>query len=187
MQFKKLNALALAVMMAVFPTLQAEANSLTVQSAINQLNHTLSVEWDQQDPAVKRMALDTFTAQIAELQKNGVSQDEILKSLKAQMPDAQTVKDIENLAAQAKAEGLSKTEMNKLVGQYVQTAQATGASWSDAATYTVVSIAVIALIVVVLASGGSVYVSNTSTGYWSTCEDWDPYYGWYYYDCYVYY
>lgn len=185
MQFKKLNALALAVMMAVMPTLQAEANTVTIQSAINQLNYTLSVEWDQKDPAVKRMALETFTAQVAELQKNGLSNEAIVEALKAQMPDAQTAKDIENLAAQAKAEGLSNAEMNKLVAQYMQNGKVTGASWSDAATYTVISIAVIALIIVVLASGGTVTVS--STGYWTVCEDWDYYYGWYYYDCYVYY
>jgi len=183
---KTIHSLIALLMIATFPTVQVQAANLTVESAINQLNYKINVQWDQKDPAFKKAAYQEFTKQIAELQKQGVSNDAIVAALKSKMPDAQTAKDLDTLAAQAKSQGMNSQQVNQLVFQYMQK-QATGASWSDEATYAVVAVGVIALVAVILLSGGSVYVDNGygySDGYWDSCYDY--YYG-YYYDCYIYY
>lgn len=181
---KTVNFLIALLMITTFPTVQAHAQTLTVEAAINQLNYKLNVQWDQKDQAFKKEAFQAFTQQIVELQKSGVSADQIVSVLKSKMPDAQTAKDIDTLATQAKIQGMSGEQINKLVFGYMQK-QATGASWSEGATYAVVAGGLIVLVAVILLAGGNVYVDNGyRNGYWSSCYD---YYYNYWYDCYLYY
>jgi hypothetical protein len=178
----KMTSMLAIVMMLVIPTLQAHAETLSVQSAIESLNFSLTT-WDQKDQSVRIAATKKFVNDLATLEKQGVSKDEIIAAIKAQMPDAQTAKDVDTLMNIAKQQKLSAVESNQLVMNYLAKAQTSGASWSGDATLAVVTGAVVIAVVLVLAAGGSVSVSsgryyNDPYYYYQTC-DYD-YYGNYY-------
>lgn len=183
---KVLSAAVALMMVAVIPTTQAMAQNASVENAINELNYTLSVEWDQKDPAVKKAAYEKFSAEIAQLQAQGVSNDEIYSTIKSKVLTAQAGKDVDAIIGLAKSGRISAQEAQKQLGQYLSKAEARGANWSSGATLGAVGITlvIVGLLALAIASGGSVGVTYVETcGYY--CSDWDPYYGWYdYYCCY---
>jgi hypothetical protein len=185
---KIIHSFVALLMVASMPVTQVHAESVSLDSAINQLNYKLNVQWDQHDQAFKKEAYQSFTNQVADLQAHGATADQIVTALKSKMPDAQTARDVESLATQAKNSGMNSEQVNQLVFNYMQR-QATGASWNDSATYTAVSVGVLVLVAVVLLAGGNVTVSTgtyypANSGYWSSCYDYTYNY---YYDCYIYY
>lgn len=176
---KKFNAILGIFMLAVMPTLQAHAQEVSIEQAIKKLDIAL----ESGNEASKKLAIDTFTMQVSQLQASGASSQDLIKALKAKMPDAKTAQDVETLAKVAKERGLDAKGTSALVADYMQKAKVNGAAWSDAATYTVISIAVIALIIVVLASGGSVSIGVYDDYYWTTCYSYDSWGYYYEYSC----
>jgi len=182
---KKLATSILALSMAmILPMVQVQAADTTLDSAIDTLQYRLTVEWDQKDMSAQKKIMGDFTKQLDALKAQGVTDEQIFKSLSAKAFDAQTSKDVENLAKYAKANKLDKQQIRKLVVDYANKSQKLGTSWSSEATVGIV-IGIVLVIVLIAALSGNVTVS---TGYYYDCYD-DCYYdiyGYYYCDTYCY-
>lgn len=183
---KKFASGLLALTMAmVFPMVQVQAQETTLDSAISNLQYRLTVEWDQKDLGAQKKIMSDFAAELDQLKKQGVTDQEIFKSLSAKAFDAQTSKDIENLAKYAKANNLDQKQIRKLVVDYANKSQKLGTSWSSEATVGIV-IGIVLVVVLIAALTGNVTVS---TGYYyDSCYDdcYYDYYGYYYCDTYCY-
>ncbi len=154
---KTISSLIAALMVIVLPTTFSHAETLSLNGAIQQLNFTLNVKWDQKDPKVKNQALATFVGQIDQLKAQGMSQEQIVAGLKAQLNDEKLAADLDQLAAIAKEKKMDDAQTVAYVMDYATKAQKQGASWNSTGTIIVgVSVAlVIVLMVVLLSSGGS--------------------------------
>lgn len=155
--------------------------------ALQELQYKLSVEWDQKDTAFKNKALKTFNDQIKALQARGVTQIEIVQELKAQTLDAQTAKELDQIAKIAKEQKLSKAEIENQVNRYIEKAQTKGASWSDDTTATILILAIVALFIVAVLAGAQfeIYVDGYYEDDYTDDEDYDCYYDtfWHEYVC----
>ncbi len=177
-------------MAAILPMVQVQAQETSLDSAIDNLQYKLTVEWDQKDVSVQKKILSDFTAELDQLKKQGVTDQEIFNSLSAKAFDAQTSKDIENLAKYAKSNNLDGKQVRKLVIDYANKSQKLGTSWSSEATFGVI-IGVVLAIVLIAALTGHVSASTGGSGYYSSgsnCSDSCYYdaYGYYYCDTYCY-
>jgi hypothetical protein len=144
-----------------------------LDSAISDLQYGLSVEWDQKDAAVQKKILGEFAANVTQLNKEGVTSDQIFSALSEKAFDAQTSKDLANLAAYAKAKRLNDAQTHKLILEYANKSQKFGASWSSEATIAVVVILVLAIVLVACAKGNcSVQATYTDNCYY---DDWNNY------------
>jgi hypothetical protein len=183
---KKFASGLLALAMAtVLPMVQVQAQQTSLDSAIDTLQYRLTVEWDQKDPSVQKKIMGDFTAELVDLKKQGVTDEEIFKTLSARAFDAQTTKDIENLAEYAKSNHLDEKQVRKLVVDYANKSQKLGTSWSPEATVGVV-IGVVLVVVLIAAITGNLSVS--SGYYYDNCYDdcYTDYYGYYYCQTYCY-
>ena len=115
---KILSTVVVALMIAVIPSTQAMAQNVAVENAINELNYTLSVEWDQKDVAVKQAAYEKFFADVEALRAQGVSQDEIYATIKSKVLTAQAAKDVDAIIALAKAGRISAQNAQKPLTKY---------------------------------------------------------------------
>lgn len=180
---KVLSAAVAMMMVAVIPTTQAMAQNASVENAINELNYTLSVEWNQKDEAVKKAAFAKFYGELQALEAQGVSRDEIYATIKSKVLTAQAAKDVDAIIGLAKAGRITAQEARAQLGAYLNKAQATGANWSSGATLGGIGLALVVIGLVALAvasgGGGSVVVYQ-DCGYY--CYDY--YWGEYYYCCY---
>lgn len=152
---KKIASSFLALSMAIIlPFNQVQASDLTLDSALDNLQYQLAVEWNQQDAAGRKKIVDGFSAQVEELKKTGVSNEAVFKALAARSFDAQTAKDLEAIAKYAKEKKLSEAEARKMIVDYANSSQKMGANFmSDPLTSIVIGLVIAALLVVCLTGG----------------------------------
>ncbi len=152
---KKLASSFLALSMAIIlPFNQVQASELTLDSALDQLQYQLAVEWNQQDAAGRKKIVDGFSAQVEELKKTGVSNEAVFKALAARSFDAQTAKDLEAIAKYAKEKKLSEGEARRMIVDYANSSQKLGANFmSDPLTSIAIGLVIAALLVVCLSGG----------------------------------
>jgi hypothetical protein len=185
--FKKFLALALCFVVTSVHASALSQNNL--KTAFDDLSYSLSVEWDQKDKAFYNAEMKKFQDQVATLQANGMSNQELVEFTKSQLKDEKMAKDLEVAFNMISLNKLSASDARKLVLDTVGKSYSRGASWNGAGTV-IVAAAVVLILVVALAasSGGNVNV-NTNT-YQPYCYDqyncYDYYDSWGYYwytDC----
>lgn len=172
--------LALLLALSVPSTqVYATTKTMSVAQAFQELQYKLSVEWDQKDVAFKNNALKTFSKQLKALESQGVTQEEIVQELKAQAVDAQTAKELDQIAQIAKDQKLSKTEVQKLVTDYMAKTQKKGSSWSDSNGEAVIIGIVVLFIVLIIVASAANGVPYYDDGYYDDGYYEDCYYDWY--------
>ena len=132
---KKFNSILALLLAILIPVTQSQAQVLSVNSAIDELNYALTVQWDQKVIQFHDQAIRRFTAEMQTLQSQGVTTQEVVQSIKAKLPDAQFAKDLDTLIRVAQEKHLSVNQIQTLVVNSVSKIQTSGASFSsDAST-----------------------------------------------------
>jgi hypothetical protein len=175
--FKKFITMMMVV--AIF-TVQAHASAKDgLKAAFDEMNYSLTVEWDQKDKTFYENQLKKFTQTVRDLQKAGLTNDQMIAFAKSQVKDAKVAKDLETAFSMITINKMSSEEASKYMMDSMKRAYSNGASWSgDVFLYLGVGLLVVAL-AVGLANGGGTQTGG-SVGGGSYCVD-DCYY--YDYQC----
>lgn len=177
---KKFVSGALAVLMTgILPMTQIHAQEITLESAVSTLQYRMTVEWDQKDVKKQKEIIAEFSANVDQLKKQGLTDEQIFKGLSESAFDAQTAKDIEMIAQYAKNKKLDSKEARKLIVDYANKSQKLGTNWSDEATIAVALGIIVAVIIVAAATGNLTVYGG---GYYD-CYDECYYDIWGYYYC----
>jgi Skp family chaperone for outer membrane proteins len=160
-------------------TVQAQAaTNNSLKAAFDELNYSLSVEWDQKDRAFYDAKMKQFQARIGELQAQGLSNSELVDFAKSQVKNEAMARDVETAFSLIQINKMSVTEANTLVRDMVRNSYSTGASWSS--TTTLLGGLAILLLVAAIASAGG-YGGGCSE---YACYDYYDSWGYYWYsDC----
>lgn len=175
--FKKFITLMMVV--AIF-TVSAHANTQNgLKLAFDEMNYSLTVEWDQKDQSFYQAQLKKFTAQVRELQKQGLTNQQMIDFAKTQVKDAKVAKDLETAFSMITINKMSSEEASKYMMDSMKRSYSNGASWNgDVLVYLAVGLLIVALAVGLANGGGN---GGGSTGGGSTC-----YNDCYWYDVYCY-
>lgn len=155
--FKKL--IATMLILSIF-TVQANASTHEgLKAAFNELNYSLTTEWDQKDKSFYETRMKEFSAVVRDLQSKGLTNAQLVDFAKSQMKDAKAAKDLETALTVIQINKMSSAEASKYVIETMNKSYSSGASWSGGV---LVSLAAVVVLVVVLAafSNGSVTVDN---------------------------
>jgi hypothetical protein len=172
-----------------FVTVQANAvSNNSLKTAFDELNYSLSVEWDQQDRAFYDAQMAKFTTQVQELQAKGLSNAELMEFATSNIKDKNLAKEVQNAMTLVQINKLSASEARKMLLDTVGKNYSAGASWSsDGILYG----ALIVLLIVAAVAGAGAGVSTGNGGGGSGCYDeyvcYDYYDSWGYFwysDCY---
>lgn len=175
--FKKL--FTLMMVFALF-TVQAHATAQNgLKAAFDEMNYALTVEWDQKDQSFYEKQLKQFTGKVRELQKQGLTNQQMIDFAKSQVKDAKAAKDLETAFSMITINKMTSEEASLYMMETMKRSYSNGASWAgDALIYLAAGLLIVALAVGVAAGGGS-----TGGGYSTGCYD-DCY--WYNVYCYDY-
>lgn len=190
--FKKL--IALMLVLSIF-TVQAHASTNDgLKAAFDELNYSLTVEWDQKDKDFHATQMKKFTASIRDLQSKGLTNAQLVDFAKSQVKNAQVAKDLETALNMIQINKMSGAEANKYIIDTMKKSYSAGASWNgEVFIYLAVGVLIVALAVAIAGSSSS--SSSSSNGGGSSCyyDDvyvcdtycYDDYYGYTCYDdCY---
>jgi hypothetical protein len=173
--FKKMIVLMLAL--SIF-TVQAHATTQQgLKAAFDELNYSLTVDWDQKDEAFKNDQMKKFTAVLRDLQAKGLTNAQLVEFVKSEVKDAKVAKDVETAFNMISINKMSPAEANNYMMETMKKSYSVGASWSGEATGIILAAALVVVIVaVVLASNGSSNGGSVTVGGGSSCGYYDDYY-----------
>lgn len=134
-------------LMLVAGTTQA-ATGVELKKMYDELNYSLSVEWDQKDKKFYDQKVEKFNTEIRALQSKGLKNTDVLKLVAAETKNAELRADLETVITQVQLNLVSETEAQKLINNAIQKSYAKGASWNGETVLTVVVGAIVVLLVV---------------------------------------
>lgn len=170
-----------------FAFISVQANAATnnsLKAAFDQLNYSLSVEWDQKDRAFYDAKMKEFTAQVAELQAQGLTNAELSEFALTQVKDKTLAAELNTAFTMIQINKMNQSEARKLVLDTVSKSYNQGASWSSDA-FLIGGLVVLVLAVALAAAGGSVRGGGGAGCYEDyVCYDYYDSWGYYWYsDC----
>jgi hypothetical protein len=164
--FKKLITL---MMVFAITTTSAFANSNAgLKAAFDELNYSLTVEWNQKDKAFYDAQMKKFNATLKELQSKGLTNAELIEFVKSEVKDSKVAKDMETAFTMIQLQKMNASQAANYMTETMKRSYSVGASWNgDAALY--IGLGVLLVVVALsLAAGG---VSGTGNGGGGYCEE----------------
>lgn len=173
----------------VFALVSVQANAASnnsLKAAFDQLNYSLSVEWDQKDRSFYDAKMKEFTAQVSELQAKGLSNAQLAEFAVSQIKDKTLAKELNTAFSLIQLNTLNQTDARKMVLETVSKSYNNGASWSS--DVLLIGGVVVLLLVAAASVAGNVRVgASVGAGCYQdyVCYDYYDNRGFYWYsDCY---
>ena len=183
--FKKIMALMMVV--SIF-TVNAHAVSQNgLKAAFDELNYSLTVEWDQKDKDFYANQMKTFSGSLRDLQSKGLTNAQLVEFVKSEVKDAKVAKDLETAFNMIAINKMSSEEASKYMVETMKKSYSAGASWNgEVFIYLAVGLLIVAA---AIALGGSASGSSNGGGGYYCSEvfvcDTSCYYDFFYgYTCY---
>jgi len=178
-----LRLITFLMAMSIF-TVHADVGAQhSLKTAFDDLNYSLSVEWDQKDRTFYDAKIAAFTKSVSELQAQGLTNGELVEFVKANLKDKALAKDLETAYTVISLNKLSKEEARKLVLDTTSKAYSKGASWAGE----VILYSALIVLIIVAAVVAAPYAGPRNNGCYDeyVCTDYYDSWGYYYYtDCY---
>lgn len=155
-----------------------------VQSVIQEFNYSISVEWDQKDPAFYKAQVEKLKSELAALQADGVPMSDIIAASVSSIKDAKLAADMKAALEVVQAGKLGIEEAQAMVFEAARNSNSRGASWSSDVYMFIGPIIGIALVLALLAGGSSSDGSADGGGGYDGGTDGPGYncgYNWVYY------
>ncbi len=171
--FKKLITLMMVV--SIFTVQAHAATENGLKQAFNEMTYSIE-QSDPSDKAAVEANLKQFTAVVRDLQKKGLTNQQMIDFAKSEIKDAKVAKDLETAMNMIKINKMDSEEASKYMLETLKGSLSKGASWNgEVFIYIAVGLLIVAL-AVGLANGNV----SAGGGSYNTCYD-DCYY--YDYQC----
>lgn len=119
--------------MLAFALLVVQANAAThnsLKDAFDELNYSLTVDWDQKDRAFYDSQMNKFSKTVTQLQAQGMTNQELVEFTLSQIKDQKLAKDLETAFNMVEINRMNPTEAHKYVTEVLGNSYSRGASWA---------------------------------------------------------
>ena len=165
-------------------TVQANAvSNNSLKTAFDELNYSLSVDWDQTDRAFYNAQMEKFTVKVKELQASGLTNAELIEFSLSNIKDANLAKEIRTALTVVQINKMPANEARKLMMDTMSKQYSQGASWSGDGVLLGALVVLVLVVAIAAAAGGGSSSSNNGGG--SSC--YNEYVCYDYYDSFGYY
>ncbi len=149
--FKRLITL---MMVLAITTTSAFANTNSgIKTAFDELNYSLTVEWDQKDKAFYDKKMASFKAKLAE---SKLTNSEMIAFVKSEVKDAKIARDMETALNMIQLQKMSRSEAANYMTETMKKSYSVGASWNgDAVLYIGLGVLLVVVALAVVAGGAT--------------------------------
>jgi hypothetical protein len=185
--------MTLMMVLSIFTTQANAASQNNLKAAFDELNYSLTVDWDQKDKEFYNEQMKSFSKVLRDLQSQGLTNSQLIDFVKAEVKNEKIAKDLETAFNMISINKMSSEEASSYMVETMKKSYSAGASWNgEVFLYLAVGLLIVAAAVAVGGSGGvrvgggyyctDYYVCDTNCYfdyYWGyTCYD-DCYYSCY--------
>lgn len=157
--------------LVIFTMLISGAGAATnsgLKAAFDELNYSLSVEWDQKDRGFYDAQMKKFTDSVSYLQTQGLSNAEIVAFVKSQMKNEALAKDVETAFNVISINKMNQAEATQYMIDTMKRSYARGAAWNYEVGAWLITGAIVvgfALLIIFAPSGSGTTTTNPNPGY----------------------
>ncbi|MBA2405895.1 MAG: hypothetical protein H0V66_14050 [Bdellovibrionales bacterium] len=146
--FKRIITLVIAL--SIF-SVSAMANTHDgLKAAFDEFNYSVTVEWDQKDPAFLEAKKLELTQTISALEAQGMTRLELITFVKSQIKDASIIKNLDAVLEAVSLNQMSAQDAQNIMIQAMENSPATGANWHGAIYLTPVGLLVLVLVIIIV-------------------------------------
>jgi len=185
--FKKF--ISMMMVLSIFTVHANAASQNSLKTVFDELNYSLSVEWDQKDKDFYTAQMKKFSSELRELQAKGLTNAQLIEFVKSEVKNEKVARDLETAFNMISITKMSSEEASNYMVETMKKSYSAGASWNGE-VFLYLGIGVL-LVAAAIAVGGNVSVSNGGGYYCSdyyVCDSvcyYDYYWGYTCYDdCY---
>jgi hypothetical protein len=146
---KKIMSLMMMACMLSNTAFASPSNTQNIAKAFNEYRFKMTVAVDPNIPDFKERALAEFKQKMNDLQRSGVSPNEIMDYMRESILDPATRSDFDRLLGQMKTQDISSQEAGNLAMQFMAGKYQQGASYSGGGSGSMRAIGVILGVVIV--------------------------------------
>lgn len=183
---KKLFAMSLIMAFINVHAAAPVSNLKALSSAYDKLNFALTVDWDQKDKAFHTAQMKDFKKVVMNLQKEGLTNSEILKFAQSKIKNEKVSKDLESLFKVIEINKLTDEEARDFIIETVKKNSSQGSSWLGSASSNAF-LGLLIVLAIVLALSSDSNGGSHGGGYYENCYDdyvcWETCYSYPYYYC----
>lgn len=160
---------ATLVMAFAFMSTSVFANTNSgLKAAFDELDYALTVEWNQKDKSFYDAQMKKFNDTLRQLQANGLTNQDLIAFVKAEVKDAKVAKDMETAFTMIQIQKMSASDAANYMTETMKRSYSAGASWNgDAVMYIGLGVLLVAVGVAVALGGAG--GGGGGGGYY--CED----------------
>lgn len=180
--FKKF--ITLMMVLSIF-TVSANASTQTgLKAAFDELNYSLTVEWDQKDKDFYSSQMKKFSSEIRGLQSKGLTNSQLVDFVKSEVKNERAAKDLETAFNMVQINKMSAEEASNYLVEAMKKSYNVGASYQgEVFIYAAVGLLIVAA-AVALASGNATVSTGGGCYQYYVCDNY-CYYDYYWgYTCY---
>ncbi len=179
--------ITLMMVLSIFIGQATAATNDGLKAAFDELNYSLTVEWDQKDKVFHEAQMSKFSAVIRDLQAKGLTNAQLIDFAKAEIKDSKVAKDLETALNMIQINKMSAGEANKYILDTMKKSYSSGASWNgEVFVYVAVGVLIVALAIAI--AGSSTTTTNNHNNCYNeqvyVCDQYCYYDNWGYYTCY---
>lgn len=138
------------MVVAIFTVQAHAATDNGLKAAFDEMNYSLTVEWDQKDQSFYEAQMKAFTGKVRELQKKGLTNQQMIEFAKSQVKDQRVAKDLETAYSMITINKMNSEDASKYMMESMKRSYSTGAAWAgDVLLYLAVGLLIVALAVAV--------------------------------------
>lgn len=165
--FKKLLSFAFIL---CFTTVSAFANSNKgLKAAFDELNYSLSVEWDQKDQDFYAKQMKKMMDTLGALRAQGLTNAQLVEFVKSEVKDERIARDLDTAYSMISINKMSSEEASQYMIDSMKRSYNTGASWSGNTLLFVGIGLLIVAAAVALSNSGSSSSTPSCTNYVTEC------------------
>lgn len=151
----------LLTLMMVFCLFTVQANAATnnsLKAAFDELNYSLTVDWNQTDRAFYNQQMDNFSNKVKDLRAEGLTNQELVEFTISQVKDQRMAQDLRTALTMVTVNKLTGVEAQKYVTDAMNKSYSQGASWGGEVI--VAGLVLIVIIAVAALATGNARVSD---------------------------
>jgi hypothetical protein len=123
-----------------------------LKQAFDELNYSLNVEWDQEDPQFLTDKKEEFYSKLAKLKVAGLTTEEMLSFTLSNIKDQQAAKEIDSLFSLLVSNQLKEDEAYSQILNIMDKSYNRGASWSGRTAVLIIVPTILVIAVVYMAT-----------------------------------
>lgn len=143
--------LILFMTMTLFTVQTNAATHNSLKTAFDDLNYSLTVEWDQKDRSFYNAQMEKFATEVKGLQAQGMSNQELIDFTLSQLKDQKMAKDLETAFNMVAINKMGAEEAHRYVTDVMNKSYSRGASWAGEVVAGVIALIIFVAVAAIVA------------------------------------